>query len=205
MINLKRKMTICAMIIFSAAFVSIAATAIPAGAEPTEDKPSAAQAIEAYAGPIAAKLKAGPQPERYVYYDVPLTDDLQEYIQELCAEYEFPRYDIIVAMIQQESGFQPWALSETGDYGLMQINQCNHPWLRRELGVTDIMDERQNILCGVYIIQQLYHKYDDIGLALMAYNCGETGAGRLLAQGTYSTSYSRSIEFAASQLAERSA
>ena len=50
-----------------------------------------------------------------------------------------------------------------------------------------------NIYAGTYIISGFVHKYDDYNLALMAYNCGETGASRLWKQGYYSSKYSRSI------------
>lgn len=62
------------------------------------------------------------------------------------------------------------------------------------LGVDDIADDpADNIYAGTYIISGFVHKYDDYNLALMAYNCGETGASRLWKQGYYSSKYSRSI------------
>lgn len=155
------------------------------------------------AGSIPPPEETAPPEKEYTYYDVPMDDGLQEYTQDLCEEYEFPYYEIVVALIEHESDFQAKVVSGTNDYGLMQINACNHEWLREELGVTDILDERQNIRCGVYIIQELYHKYEDIGLALMAYNCGEGGAAKLWAQGIYSTRYSRAIQQEAAQLEER--
>lgn len=168
-----------------------------ATAEPIPEPETVAQAptiiTEALAEPESA----------YTYYDVPLDDGLQEYAQDLCAEYEFPYYDIIVAMIGHESSYRETVVSKTNDYGYMQINVCNHEWLREELGVTDMLDGRQNIQCGIYILQGLYHKYGDLGLALMAYNCGENGAAGLWKQGVYSTNYSRSIQQEAAELAVR--
>lgn len=62
------------------------------------------------------------------------------------------------------------------------------------LGVDDIADDpADNIYAGTYIISGFVHKYDDYNLALMAYNCGETGASCLWKQGYYSSKYSRSI------------
>lgn len=145
-----------------------------------------------------------PEPETaYTYYDVPLDDSLQEYAQDLCAEYGFPRYDIIVALIGHESSYREAVVSRTDDYGYMQINAVNHEWLKEELGVTDILDGRQNIRSGIYILQGLYHKYGDIGLALMAYNCGERGAELLWEDGVFSTNYSRSIQQEAAELTVR--
>lgn len=143
-------------------------------------------------------------PEKhYTYYDIPLDDETQEYAQDICEKYGFPYYDIIAAMIFTESGCREKIVSSTNDYGYMQINACNHRWLADELGITDFLDGRQNIEAGVYIIQGLYHKYEDIGKALMAYNCGEGGAANLWAQGVYSTQYSRLIQQRAAELVER--
>ena len=136
----------------------------------------------------------------YVYYDVPMEDELQEYTQDVCAEYEFPCYDIVVAMIWTESDFREDIVSKTNDWGYIQINGINHKTLTEELGITDFLDGRQNIRAGVYMIQKLYHKYGDIGKALMAYNCGEYGAAGLWAEGVYSTNYSRTIQKRAGEL-----
>lgn len=144
------------------------------------------------------------EPEtKYVYYDVPLSDDLQEYTQDVCEEYDFPCYDIIVAMIWTESGYREDIVSKTNDWGYMQINGINHQTLKEELGITDFLDGKQNIRAGVYMIQKLYHKYGDIGKALMAYNCGEYGASKLWKEGTTSTGYSRTIMQRATELTER--
>lgn len=156
------------------------------------------------ATPATVTPEAPAEPETaYTYYDVPLDDGLQEFAQDLCTEYEFPYYDIIVAMIGHESSYRETVVSKTNDYGYMQINAVNHGWLKEELGVTDMLDGRQNIRSGIYILQGLYHKYGDIGLALMAYNCGERGASELWEQGTYSTGYSRSIQQEAAELTVR--
>lgn len=130
---------------------------------------------------------------RYIYYDIPLDDDFQEYIQNTCSEYAFDRYDVIIALIEKESLFNEKVISSTDDYGYMQINKCNNEWLSEELNINDLLDGKQNILAGIYILSNLYKKYDDIELALMAYNCGEGGAKKLWKQGIYSTEYSQAV------------
>lgn len=142
-------------------------------------------------------------PKSYIYYDVPLDDDFQEYIQDICEQYGFDRYDIVIALIEKESSYREKVISKTADYGYMQINTINHEWLSEELGITDFLDGEQNVLAGVHMLSKLYKKYEDIGLALMAYNCGETGARRLLDDGIYSTSYSRAIQENAEKLEVR--
>lgn len=142
--------------------------------------------------------------KQYIYYDVPLDDDLQEYIQDVCEEYGLDRYDIIIALIEKESSFREDVISKTNDYGYMQINEINHEWLSEELDIDDFLDGEQNILAGVYLLSGLYAKYEDIGLALMAYNCGEKGANDLWKQGIYSTEYTRTIMSIADELELRS-
>ena len=199
------------MIIFAVLLVAVPAISLASEGQAAE--PTAAQAsydISA-AEPITIRLDyLETQPETaesteaaYIYYDVPMDKHLQEYAQDLCREYDFP-YKYVVAIIDQESAFQPDAVSGTSDYGLMQINKINHEWLRETLGVTDFFDPEQNIQCGIYMIQRLYHKYgEDITAALMAYNCGETGAAELWAQGIAFTRYSSAIEEKAENLRER--
>ena len=127
------------------------------------------------------------------YWDVPLSEELQDYIRTLCEEYSVPE-ELILAMIEVESSFRPTVISASGDYGYMQINECNHEWLTEELGVTDFLDPYQNILCGVYIISGHLEKTEgDAAKALMRYNCGAIGAWRLWQKGIYSTEYTRKM------------
>lgn len=126
------------------------------------------------------------------FYDVPLTESLQEYIMLLCEQEQVP-VPLILAMIEQESTFQSEVVSKTNDYGLMQINQCNHDWLSESYGITDFLDPYQNVLCGISLIGGYLSEYEDVTKALMCYNTGEYGANRLWDKGITSTSYSRSV------------
>lgn len=119
-----------------------------------------------------------------------LSYELQEVMQDFCEEYGVP-YALALAIAEEETHFDPDAVSGTGDYGLMQINICNHEWLA-EKGI-DVMTHEGNIEAGIYIISQHLEKYGEPELALMAYNCGATGAKRLWDAGTYQTEYSRKV------------
>ena len=107
-----------------------------------------------------------------------------------CNEYGVP-FALALAIAEQESGFNPDAISSTNDYGLMQINKCNFGWLRKS-GI-EPLDHKGNITAGVFMISQAINKYGDYNKALMAYNCGDAGAKRLWKNGVYSTAYSRSV------------
>lgn len=130
--------------------------------------------------------------ETTVYFDCPLSEELQDYIFKLCEEEDIPP-SLVIAVIDHESEFQPEAISYTQDYGLMQINECNHEWLSEAYGVTDFLDPQQNILCGVKILASLYRKYDNPHDIAMAYNMGESGAETARENGVTSTSYSEDV------------
>lgn len=138
-------------------------------------------------------------PERagFTYYDgVDLDKVTQDFIFVEAGEAAV-NYELVLAIIIEESNCDPNAISKTDDWGLMQINKCNHAWLAEQYGLTDMLDVHQNIIAGITILSQLY-KYDDgtdAGLhkVLMAYNLGPGGAAKAWENGTYSTTYSREV------------
>lgn len=76
---------------------------------------------------------------------------------------------LIKAIIMAESGYNPWAISEKGAIGLMQLM----PRTAESLGVEDIFDPEHNINAGVKYYKQLLEKFKgDVKLALAAYNAG---------------------------------
>lgn len=124
--------------------------------------------------------------------DVNMSIDLQEYVFYLSESYQID-FSFVMAVIQHESQFDPNIISSTHDYGLMQINQCNHEYIRQTLGITNFLDPYQNVHSGVFILRQLFKKYDDPAKVLMAYNMGESAAKKLWDKGVYSSDYSESI------------
>ena len=135
-----------------------------------------------------------PIPDSY-YYECPLSDNLQDYIRELCEEHDVPM-SLVIAVIYTESSFRADVISATNDYGLMQISIVNHEWLSKEYGITDFLDPYQNVFCGITILSQHYNRFCDVDKALMAYNLGATGAKRLWDKGIYETPYTRKVKSA---------
>ena len=76
---------------------------------------------------------------------------------------------ILRAVIEQESGYKPCALSPKGAKGLMQLM----PDTAADLGVADPYDPRENIEAGAKYLRQMLDKYKgDLSQALGAYNAG---------------------------------
>jgi len=83
--------------------------------------------------------------------------------------------DLVLAVVQVESGFAPEARSPKGAQGLMQLM----PGTASALGVSDVFDPAQNLDGGARHLGELVTRYGgDLSKALAAYNAGAGAVAR---------------------------
>lgn len=76
-------------------------------------------------------------------------------------------HDLALALVQQESAMNPFAISRVGAMGLGQLM----PATAKDLGVTDAFDEAQNIDGSMRYLASMIRKFGE-RLGVAAYNAG---------------------------------
>lgn len=132
------------------------------------DRPQPGTPVRSYSVPRAENVRA----TRYVssnrinaYDDVILEH----------AKLNGVRPDLVRAVVQVESAFNPYARSPKGALGLMQLM----PATAREFGVLNPFNAVENVRGGVAYLRRLLDRYDNNEqLALAAYNAGPGAVDR---------------------------
>jgi Transglycosylase SLT domain len=95
------------------------------------------------------------------------------YYEDIISHYSAEHHvspNLVKAMIQVESNYDPYAVSAKNCKGLMQL----HPDTAERFGVNDIFNPEENISGGIKYFSFLMDHFDqDIDFALAAYNSGE--------------------------------
>jgi soluble lytic murein transglycosylase-like protein len=121
--------------------------------------------------PSAKTYSISPTIDTTVRTTKPLTKRAAQY-QSLIEEHaslNSVSVDLVRALIQAESAFNPRAVSPKGALGLMQLM----PATAAEYGVTDAFNPADNVRAGVKYLKRLLTSYEgNVELALAAYNAG---------------------------------
>jgi soluble lytic murein transglycosylase-like protein len=136
-----------------------------------------------------------------LYFDVPLSENLQDHIFELCEERDLDPA-LVIAVIWRESTFKASTVGDSGDsLGLMQIQAKWHQHRMDEYDCQDLLDPYQNVTVGIDILADYFAKGRPVEWVLMAYNGGGNYANRKWKNGeisSYATAvlnYKETLEF----------
>ena len=115
-------------------------------------------------------------------------DDYREYVEEYSEKYNVDK-NLILAIIKAESNFDENAVSNAGAKGLMQIMDSTSKDIAEKISINinldqDILNPKINIELGTKYISMLLDKYQNINLALAAYNAGSGNVDKWIEEGT---------------------
>lgn len=136
-------------------------------------------------GPNPKVVVSGPYRDR--------VEAVMPLVKRSAARHDVPA-DLVLGVIQVESGFSVEARSHVGAGGLMQLMPKTAASLARRLGVVghDVHDPVFNVDAGTYYLGYLLNKFNkNVTLALAAYNAGPARVARWRKNGTPLPSYSR--------------
>ena len=101
--------------------------------------------------------------------------DYYEYVDKYAKQYDVDPY-LIFAIIKAESNFNEYAISNKGAQGLMQLMYSTAEEIANKSNIDineqNILQPDININIGTKYISMLIQKYQNINLALAAYNAG---------------------------------
>jgi soluble lytic murein transglycosylase-like protein len=104
----------------------------------------------------------------------PATGELADLVRDLAPRFQLDP-NLVLALIEAESNFDPQALSPKNAQGLMQLI----PATAQRFGVEDVWDPEQNLRGGMAYLSWLLGYFEgDVELALAAYNAGEGAVDR---------------------------
>lgn len=131
-----------------------------------------------------------PRPEYTVeetkYFDVPLSDELQDFVFTEC-EKQGVAPAVVIAIIERESTFDVDAIGDNGEaLGLMQIHSRGHSERMDKLGCDNLLNPFENVTVGIDYLYELFIINSDLYWVLMAYNGGMEYADRMMEAGTFS-------------------
>ena len=135
--------------------------------------------------------------------DLPLPAEVDKYLWKKSRESGFSYY-LLLAIAKQESNFDTTCVSNTGDYGLLQINKRTAKGIAARLGLKkyNLMDYKTSIQFSVYHLSGLRAYWDKKGykgkslerMVLLSYHRGVVGAKRYVKKHGRNNAYVQNIE-----------
>lgn len=115
----------------------------------------------------------------------------QSYVEKYAAENNLNKY-FVYAVIKTESGFDPYAESNVGARGLMQIMEDTFDWIKfksddDEAVYYDMFNAEINIRYGCMLLGYLMEEFGDVETAAAAYHAGRGNVNEWLADKRYSS------------------
>lgn len=114
----------------------------------------------------------------------------KEIIEYYSQNYEVDPY-LICAIIQTESGFNQYAVSNKGASGYMQLMKSTADWGAEVIGIENysydqIFEPEINIQIGIWYVSTLMKQFENIEVALAGYNGGSGNVSSWLKDERYS-------------------
>lgn len=150
---------------------------------------------------IVTSITSSPVDGDFKAYNINLPVEQQQYAYNLCKRYGID-YELFLAIMYQESHYNPYAVGGGNSYGLCQIHVSNHSNLIAKLGISDFFDPYDNMTAGAYLYAEYMNSANSkiadpttaTVYALNAYNMGEGVYYRnCYSQGIIDRGYSTSI------------
>ncbi len=150
---------------------------------------------------LVSSVGATPIDGGFKQYNINLSLEEQQYAYNICKRYGI-EYELFLAVMYKESGFNRYAVGGGNSYGLCQIHVSNHSNLRARLGISDFFNPYDNMTAGAYLLSIYFASARKMeseqgaieAYALNSYNMGEgVFYNRCYSKGTLYRSYSNSI------------
>ena len=115
----------------------------------------------------------------------PLPDEYLPTVKKYSEQYDIP-IELLCAIINTESSFDPSAQSHAGARGIMQITEETFNWLQYRMGIEGtysfdaLFDYEKSIEFGSYFLSLLYEEFNDWDTVLAAYNAGRGSVNKWL-------------------------
>ena len=103
---------------------------------------------------------------KFIGYDNACPLEQQEYMYEMAEKYDIP-FNVLITIIDNESDSKfnnNGVISVTDDYGVCQINICNHDAIYEKFGYDSneiLNDYKKNIESGAYLISEIAKLYPE--------------------------------------------